>query len=400
MSSELMEALRQIQREKSIDPGTILDALAGALLTAFKKNYPEVENPQIEIDPDTAHIRVFADIEVRGGDVERREVTPKDFGRIAAQTAKQVILQRIREEERDLMYDEYIGREGDIATGIIEQSDHRYTLVNFGRVEALLPISEQVNSERYDHGSRLKTYILEVRKGAKGPQIIVSRTHPGLLKRLFELEVPEIYEGIVEIKSVAREGGHRSKVAVVSTDPSIDPVGACVGPKGSRVRMVVNELRGEKIDIVQWSEDPSVYVANALSPAKVSEVRLFDEEKRAEVVVPDSQLSLAIGKEGQNARLAAKLTGWRIDIRSESQKRGDALTAATAALAAGAEAVSSAARAGSEPEAVAAATGIDPAGTAGGEGQCEAVTSDGQRCKNTAKPGSRFCGIPAHRKQG
>lgn len=394
MGSELIEALRQIQREKSIEPSTILDALGGALLAAYKRNYPEVEEPHVEIDPETGDIRVYAEVEVAEGETARKEVTPKDFGRIAAQTAKQVILQRIREAERDLMYEEYMDRAGDIATGIIEQSDHRYTLVNFGRVEALLPISEQVSSERYEHGYRLKTYILEVRKTAKGPQIVVSRTHPGLLKRLFELEVPEIYEGLVEIKSVAREAGHRSKVAVVSRDPSIDPVGACVGPKGSRVRMVVNELRGEKIDVVQWSEDAGVFVANALSPAKVSEVRLDEGEKRAEVLVPDQQLSLAIGKEGQNARLAAKLTGWRIDIRSESQRPREILAAPAAPAATPTGGPST------EAGPKVAASGSVAAGPEVGTDICEAVTGSGERCKNAAKPGSRFCGVASHQKQG
>ncbi|MBV8952358.1 MAG: transcription termination/antitermination protein NusA, partial [Actinobacteria bacterium] len=235
------------------------------------------------------------------------------------QTAKQVILQRIREAERDIKYEEYAGREGDIVTGIIQQTDQRYTLLDLGKVEALLPQAEQVQNERYEHGSRLKAYIVEVRRTAKGPQIVVSRTHPGLVKRLFELEVPEIVDGVVDIKAIAREPGHRTKIAVASNDHNVDPVGACVGARGSRVRMVVNELRGEKVDIVPYSDDPAEFVMKALAPARVREVRIHPETGTAEVIVPDFQLSLAIGKEGQNARLAARLTGWRVDIKSETQ---------------------------------------------------------------------------------
>ncbi len=273
---------------------------------------------------ETGSIHVFAEIEDDAcGETGEEEVTPGNFGRIAAQTAKQVILQRIREAERDLMFEEYREKAGDIVTGIVQQSDQRYTLVDLGKMEALLPSSEQIQNERYRHGMRIKVYVVEVRKASKGPQILVSRTHPGLLRRLFELEVPEIAEGYVEIKAVAREPGHRSKIAVLSHDRNIDPVGACVGARGSRVRMVVNELKGERVDIIPWKEDPREFVSNALSPAKVKEVRVFPEEELSEVIVPDSQLSLAIGKEGQNARLAAKLTGWRIDIKSESQARGE-----------------------------------------------------------------------------
>ena len=249
---------------------------------------------------------------------------PTDFGRIAAQTAKQVMLQRIREAERELKYEEYAGREGDIVTGIIQQSDSRYTLLDLGRVEALLPQAEQVSFERPEPGARLKAYIVEVRKTAKGPQIVVSRTHPGLILELFKLEVPEIADGIVEIKACAREPGHRTKIAVWSNDGNVDPVGACVGARGGRVRQVVNELRGEKIDIVPFSHDAADFVTKALSPAKVKEVRIHPDTGTAEVIVPDHQLSLAIGKEGQNARLAARLTGWRIDIKSETQIRDEA----------------------------------------------------------------------------
>ncbi|MBC7230228.1 MAG: transcription termination/antitermination protein NusA [Actinobacteria bacterium] len=322
MNLDWLEALRQIEREKGIDAETIIQALEAALLSAYKKNYTTEEEARVEVNRETGSIHVYAEVaDAETGEVREEEVTPRNFGRIAAQTAKQVILQRIREAERDLMFDEYHEKAGDIVTGIVQQSDSRYTLVDLGKVEAILPVSEQMPGERYRHGTRIKVYIVEVRKSSKGPQIVVSRTHPGLLKRLFELEVPEIAEGYVEIKAVAREPGHRSKIAVVSHDRNVDPVGACVGARGSRVRMVVNELRGEKVDIVPWKEDPAEFVSNSLSPAKVKEVRVYPEEELAEVVVPDSQLSLAIGKEGQNARLAAKLTGLRIDIRSESQLR-------------------------------------------------------------------------------
>jgi N utilization substance protein A len=322
LNLEWLEALRQIEREKGIDTETVILALEAALLSAYKKNYETNEEARVEVNRETGSIHVYSQIlDEESGEVREEEVTPRNFGRIAAQTAKQVILQRIREAERDLMFDEYRERIGDIVTGIVQQSDQRYTLVDLGKVEALLPVSEQIYGERYKHGMRIKVYIVEVRKTSKGPQILVSRTHPGLLKRLFELEVPEIAEGYVEIKAVAREPGHRSKIAVVSNDRNIDPVGACVGARGARVRMVVNELKGEKVDIVPWSDDPKVFVSNALSPAKVKEVVIHPEEELSEVIVPDSQLSLAIGKEGQNARLAAKLTGWRIDIKSETQAR-------------------------------------------------------------------------------
>ena len=320
MNLEWLEALRQIEREKGIDAETIIQALEAALLSAYKKNYTTEEEARVEVNRETGSIHVYAEItDEETGEVREEEVTPRNFGRIAAQTAKQVILQRIREAERDIMFDEYHEKAGDIVTGIVQQSDSRYALVDLGKVEAILPASEQMPGERYRHGTRLKVYIVEVRKSSKGPQIVVSRTHPGLLKRLFELEVPEIADGYVEIKAVAREPGHRSKIAVHSHDRNVDPVGACVGARGSRVRMVVNELRGEKVDIVPWKEDLADFVSNALSPAKVKEVRVYPEEELAEVVVLDSQLSLAIGKEGQNARLAAKLTGLRIDIHSESQ---------------------------------------------------------------------------------
>ncbi|HEX2701705.1 MAG TPA: transcription termination factor NusA [Acidimicrobiales bacterium] len=317
---EFMEALQLVAREKGIGVDTLLDALANALVAAYKRMPNAAEEAVVTIDPETMEFRVYAQELDEDGTVTREwDDTPENFGRIAAQTAKQVIFQRIREAERDLKYEEYAGREGDIVTGIIQQSDNRYTLLDLGKVEALLPQAEQVPYERYEHGARLKAYIVEVRKTTKGPQIVVSRTHPGLIRRLFELEVPEISSGVVEIKAAAREPGHRTKIAVWSNDNNVDPVGACVGARGARVRMVTNELRGEKVDIVPFSEDPSEFVMRALQPAKVKEVRLDDATGTATVVVHDYQLSLAIGKEGQNARLAARLTGWRIDIKSETQ---------------------------------------------------------------------------------
>ncbi len=317
---ELMEALQVIEREKGVSVDTLLEALANALVSAYKRMPHAAEEAFVTIDPDTGEMHVYAqELDEDGNVVREWEDTPDDFGRIAAQTAKQVILQRIREAEREMKYEEYAGREGDIVTGIIQQNDQRYTLLDLGRVEALLPQAEQVPYERYEHGARLKAYIVEVRKTTKGPQIVVSRTHPGLIKQLFVLEVPEIADGVVELKAVAREPGHRTKIAVWSNDHNVDPVGACVGARGARVRMVVNELRGEKVDIVPYSEDPAEFVMKALSPAKVKEVRIHEDTGTAEVIVPDYQLSLAIGKEGQNARLAARLTGWRVDIKSESQ---------------------------------------------------------------------------------
>ncbi len=317
---DFLDALQQIAKDKGISVDTLLDALANALLAAYKRMADSEEFASVTIDPDTGDIRVYGqELDDDDNVIREWDVTPKDFGRIAAQTAKQVMTQRIREAERDLKYEEYAGREGDIVTGIIQQSDNRYTLLDLGKVEALLPQAEQVPYERYEHGARLKAYIVEVRKTAKGPQIVVSRTHPGLIKRLFELEVPEISSGVVEIKAAAREPGHRTKIAVWSNDSNVDPVGACVGARGARVRMVTNELRGEKVDIVPYSDEPREFVMRALQPAKVKEVHLDDVSGTATVVVHDFQLSLAIGKEGQNARLAARLTGWRIDIKSETQ---------------------------------------------------------------------------------
>jgi len=340
---DFIEALDEIEKGKGIDKDTLLEAIEAALISAYKKNFGSAQNVKININKETGKIDVYAKKEVvedlndprteisleearkidpnyEVGDVVEIEVTPKDFGRIAAQTAKQVVVQRIREAERNIIYEEYANREEDIVTGIVQRHEMNNVYIDLGRTEAILAPPEQVPGEVYKQGDRIKAYIVEVKKTTKGPLIMVSRTHPGLLKRLFELEVPEIYEGIVVIEAVAREPGSRSKIAVSSRDENVDPVGACVGAKGSRVQAVVNELRGEKIDIIEWDEDPAKYVANALSPAKVLYVSIVND-KVAKVVVPDYQLSLAIGKEGQNARLAAKLTGWKIDIKSESQEK-------------------------------------------------------------------------------
>ncbi|MCQ3808470.1 MAG: transcription termination factor NusA [Acidimicrobiaceae bacterium] len=321
MNSDMMEALQALAAERGISVDALFAALADALESAYKRIPGAHEYAWVTIDPETMDFRVFAqDLDEDGEPVgEEFEVTPDDFGRIAAQAARQVITQRIREAERELKYEEYAGREGDIVTGMIQQTDARYTLLDLGKVEALLPKAEQVPYERPDSNTRVKAYIVEVRNTAKGPQIVVSRTHPGLIKRLFELEVPEIADGVVEIRACAREPGHRTKIAVWSMDNNVDPVGACVGARGARVRQIVNELRGEKIDIVPYSEDLEEFVMKALSPAKVKEVRPDHASGDCEVIVPDYQLSLAIGKEGQNARLASRLTGWGINIKSESQ---------------------------------------------------------------------------------
>jgi N utilization substance protein A len=343
MNAEMIAALRELERERGIAFETVLqgleDAMAAAFKTAWKQEHPVADDDFVgfraEIDPDDGEMRMFQqvleEVEAEGGEgalvMEVRSeqevpVTPDFIQRVGATTARQVMSQKLRDAEREMTYEEFAGREGDVVTGIVQQSERRFTLLDLGKVEALLPQAEQVPSEPYRNGERLKAYITEVRRGAKGPQIVVSRTHPGLLKKLFELEVPEIADGVVEIRGVAREPGHRSKIAVWSNEPAVDPVGACVGPKGSRVRNVVTELRGEKIDVVPWSDNPSELVANALQPAKVREVRTDPDTQTAQVIVPDYQLSLAIGKEGQNARLAARLTGWRIDIKSETQAAG------------------------------------------------------------------------------
>src|SRR5881275_2486850 len=405
MSKEIVEAVHVLEREKGISAERLMEALEDALLSAYKKTpgaakyarvdmdrhtadfkvfellIPEeleekllkdVEDEEPTVDPETGELREPEEPELDqellaqySDQIETEDVTPHDFGRIAAQTAKQVILQRIREAERHMMFEEYQDRVGELITGIVQQSDSRYTLVQLReRVEALLPKSEQVENERYDHGQRVKAVITDVSEQAKGPSIIVSRRSPELIRKLFELEVPEIADGLVEVQNVAREPGYRSKIAVVSHAGGVDPVGACVGPRGSRVRMVVSELRGEKIDIIPFNEEPARFVAKALSPARVREVLVDDESKQATVVVPDDQLSLAIGREGLNARLAARLTGWRIDIRSETEFAQEE------------------AEGGYEEEVAA--------------GRCAAILTSGRRCPNAALPGSRFCGLPAH----
>ncbi|HEX2071158.1 MAG TPA: transcription termination factor NusA [Thermoleophilaceae bacterium] len=407
MSKEIVEAIGALGQEKGIATDTLMDALADALLSAYKKSPgsakyarvdidhdsgdftvyelilpPELEERLLaeaeeaqeepEIDPETGELRepeepeLDPDVLAEYSDqIEERDVTPSDFGRIAAQTAKQVILQRVREAERDMMFDEYQDRVGELITGLVQQSDSRYTLVQLReRVEALLPRSEQVPGERYDHGARVKAIITDVSSESKGPRIIVSRRSPELIRALFELEVPEIADGLVEIQNVAREPGYRSKIAVVSHTNGVDPVGACVGPRGSRVRMVVSELRGEKIDIIPFNDEPARFVAKALSPARVREVLVDDDAKQATVIVPDDQLSLAIGKDGLNARLAARLTGWRVDIRSETEFAQEEET-----------------------------LGLDEEETAG---RCAAILSNGKRCPNASIPASRYCGLPAH----
>jgi N utilization substance protein A len=414
MSQEIIEAVRDIEREKGIEEGALVAALEDALLAAYKKTPGASRHATVEMDHE-GDFRVFSielpgDIETRlleearerkleelerleeetgerqhtlisdddldidwsdipDNQIQREDVTPEGFGRIAAQTAKQVILQRIREEERRMMYDEYIDRVTEVVTGIVQQAgDRNNVLVDLGKVEALLPRSEQVDGERYEQGSRIKAVITEVRSGTKGPQVILSRRDPELIKTLFELEVPEIADGLVEIRGVAREPGYRSKIAVESHTQGVDPVGACVGPRGSRVRMVVSELRGEKIDIIPWNPEPARFVAKALSPARVREVYLDDDAKEATVVVPDDQLALAIGKEGMNARLAARLTGWKIDIQSDSEF---AQAEADVAFGGG----------GDEQDL---------------SGRCGAILGNGKRCPNAALPGSRWCGVPAH----
>ena len=316
-----IEALRSIEREKGISFDTVIEALEGALASAYKRQKgASGEEARVVIDRTSGDVTVFAqELDDDGNIVSEWVEHPSDFGRIVAQTAKQVLMQRLREAEREITYGEYSGKEGDLVTGTVQIHDRGVTVLDLGNAEAVLPHAEQVPTERYEHGTLLRAYIVEVRRSIKGPQIICSRTHPNLVRELFFLEVPEIADGTVQIRAIARESGYRTKIAVSSTDPAVDPVGACVGARGSRVRAIVEELNEEKIDIISWSEEPAEMVANALSPAKVSEVYLYPEDATALVVVPDYQLSLAIGREGQNARLAARLTGWRIDIRSESQ---------------------------------------------------------------------------------
>lgn len=341
-NGELMSALDDLEREKGIDKEILFQAIESALISAYRRHYGSAQNVRVGIDRETGQTQVFAqktvvdevtdhNLEIATeearelnpgalpGDVVEREVTPKNFGRIAAQTAKQVIVQRIREAERGLIYEEYANREGDIVSGMVHRNERGLVFIDLGRTEALMMPSEQVPGEHLRPGDRVRLYVVEVKKTTKGPQVYVSRSHPGLIKRLFELEVPEIHDGVVEIKGIAREAGARTKIAVWAEDENVDPVGACVGPNGARVKAIVQELRGEKLDIICWDPDPVALVANALSPARVTEVQIDTLSRVARVIVPDNQLSLGIGKEGQNARLAAKLTGWKVDIRSESQ---------------------------------------------------------------------------------
>jgi transcription termination/antitermination protein NusA len=416
MSREIIELVHELERDRGIEGDTLITALEDALLAAYKKTPGASRHAVVELDRDEGDFRVFSielppDIEERlleearervlteleqaeaeNGErshvlvtdedldidwsevpdeqVKRADVTPDNFGRIAAQTAKQVITQRIREAERQIMYDEYVDRVTEVVTGIVQQAgDRNNVLVDLGKVEALLPRSEQVDGERYEQGSRIKAVITEVRSGTKGPQVILSRRDSELIRTLFELEVPEIADGLVEIRAVAREPGYRSKIAVESHAQGVDPVGACVGPRGSRVRMVVSELRGEKIDIIPWNPEPARFVAKALSPARVREVYLDDDARDATVVVPDDQLALAIGKEGMNARLAARLTGWKVDIKSDTEFATE------------------------EAEAAFAGDGDEDTEFTG---RCAAVLSTGKRCPNAALPGSRYCGVPAH----
>ncbi|MDF2590834.1 MAG: nusA [Clostridia bacterium] len=342
MNGEFLEAMEQIAKEKGISKDLLFEAIDLALVSAYKKNFGTAQNVKVLIDKQTGEVEVYAlktvvdqvesdflEISLEEakqlnrnyelGEIVEKIVTPRNFGRIAAQTAKQVVVQKIREAERGIIFDEFITRENELVTGLVQRKEKNNLYVDLGKTEAVLPSTEQVMTEEYDINDRLKCFILEVKKTTKGPQIILSRSHPGLVKRLFELEVPEIQTGIVEVKSISREAGSRTKLAVYSHDPNVDAVGACVGQRGQRVQTIVDELKGEKIDIIQWSDDPGTLVSSALSPAKVVRVDANKEQGTAHVVVVDSQLSLAIGKEGQNARLAAKLTGWKIDIKSESQ---------------------------------------------------------------------------------
>lgn len=342
MNSEFMEALSSIEKERGISMDILIDAIESALISAYKRNYGVSTNVRAVVDRDTGETQVFAsktvvedvqnphsEISLKDarainplyelGDVLEEEAKAKEFGRIAAQTAKQVVVQRIREAERGVIFDEFVEKENEVLTAIVQRNEKSGVYVELGRTDGFLAHGEMIPGEDYQMSDRIKVYVLEVRKTNKGPQVLVSRTHPGLVKRLFELEVPEIQSGIVQIKSIAREAGFRTKVAVVSTDSQVDAVGACVGQRGIRVERIVNELHNEKIDIIEWDADIAVYIAKALSPAKVLMVYINESEKAAKVIVPDNQLSLAIGKEGQNARLAAKLTGWKIDIKDQTQ---------------------------------------------------------------------------------
>ncbi len=361
MNTALLSALHEIETDKGIPFDTVKEVLEESLLAAYLNREGADEEARVVLDRETGDLRVMKDGE---------DITPHDFTRIAAQVMRQTFYQRLNEVHNAQLLEEYGNRMGDVVTGIIQQAHRRMTIIDLGRVEAILPASEQVSNERYENGQRLKVYLLDIREPGRGPNLVVSRRHEGLLKGLFHLEVPEIYDGLVEIKAVAREAGLRSKVAVWSNETGIDPVGACVGPRGSRVRAVVSELRNEKIDIIQWDPEPARFIAKALSPARVREVYLDEDDRQAEVIVPDDQLSLAIGREGQNARLAVKLTDWKIDIKPESQaveyeeEEEDW-----------------------EPDEDSAMH------------RCRAVLSNGRRCANMALPGSLFCGIPSHQAQ-
>ncbi len=342
MNKEFIEAISDLEKEKGISKEVLIEAIETALVSAYKKNYGTSQNVRVSIDREEGDIDVFMRMDVveeiedeltqmsldealeidpryEIGDIIEYQVTPRDFGRIAAQTAKQVVVQRIREAERGMVFDNFIDRQGEMVTGVVQRISGKTIFVDIGKTEGLLPATEQVPGEVYNVNDRIKVYIMDVKKTAKGPQVFVSRSHPAIVKRLFELEVPEIQDGTVEIRSIAREAGSRTKMAVYTEDDSVDPVGACVGSRGARVQAVVDELFGEKIDIITWDEDPEILIQNVLSPAKVERVFVDEEEKTALAIVPDYQLSLAIGKEGQNVRLAAKLCGWKIDIKSHSQ---------------------------------------------------------------------------------
>ena len=347
MNKEFFEALEELSIEKGINKNYILDAIETALLTAYKRNFNSQENVKIVIDEEKASIKVYSlrevveevfdpaieielsdarkiDKKANLGDIVEVEITPANFGRISAQTAKQVIVQKLREAEREIVFSEYSDRQGEIVSGIVQKVDKNIVIVDLGRIEGIMTLNEQIPGEVYNVNDKIKAYVVEVQKNSKGiPQMIISRTHPGFVRRLFELEIPEIYEGLIEIKNIVREPGSRTKIAVYSKDMNIDPVGSCVGPRGIRIQNISNELKDEKIDVVEWSEDPVQYIASALSPATVLAVDIDEENMSSKVVVPDNQLSLAIGKDGQNARLSAKLTGWKIDIKSETQIKGE-----------------------------------------------------------------------------
>ncbi len=344
-NKELILSLEELEKEKGIKKEYVIEAIETALITAYKRNFDSLENVKVDIDKKTGatHIYAIKDVvkkakddateisledaqkinkQLKLEDQVEIEIVPKDFGRIAAQTAKQVIIQKLREVERDLIFNEFNDRKGEIVSGIIQKADKNIVVMDLGRLEGVMPGKEQIPTEKYHVNDKIKGYVLDVERGQKGaPQVIVSRSNPNFVRKLLEFEIPEIYEGVIEIKSISRDAGSRSKVAVYSPDPNIDPVGSCVGQKGVRIQNVINELNGEKIDVIEWDEDPSIFIASALLPAQIMAVDIKEEEKFAQVIVPDNQLSLAIGKSGQNARLAAKLTNWKIDIKSESQFR-------------------------------------------------------------------------------